>query len=278
MGDLVVWSGGRLRSADEPLVGPRDRGLTGGLGVYESLAVIDGAVFAATRHLARLARSAAAVGLAAPDGAELRAAATLVAHTGGWGYGRLRITVTAGSSAQAGDGVTFIVGSAATPVPEVRVVRAPWVRNDRAALVGVKAISTADNLVAARYAHDLGADEAVLANTRGQLCECTTSNVLVEVDGQVLTPPLSSGCLGGVTRELLLEWAVDAGLPVVERTVDYQSTLDAVTAGRAGLAVSSTIRGVAPVVALDGAPVEPGPLTLELRRLVENRRRVEVDP
>ncbi|MBU4214032.1 MAG: aminotransferase class IV [Actinobacteria bacterium] len=278
MGDPIVWSGGRLRSPDEPLVGPRDRGLTGGLGVYESLAVIDGAPFAVTRHLARLARSAAAVGLAAPDGDELREATALVARTGGWGYGRLRITITSGSSAEARDGVTFIVGSTATPVHEVRVVRVPWVRNDRAALVGVKAISTADNLVAARHAHDQGADEAVLANTRGQLCECTTSNVLVEVDGQILTPPLSSGCLGGVTRELLLEWAVGAGLPVVERTVGYESVLDEVARERAGLAVSSTIRGVAPVVALDGAAVAAGPLSLELRRLVESMRRVDLDP
>lgn len=274
---MIVWSGGRLRSADEPLVGPRDRGVTAGLGVYESLVVIDGVAFAPTRHLARLSRSSAAVGLGAPDLDELRDAIETVARAGGWAYGRLRITMTAGSAAGAGDGVTFVAGSEAAVVQQVSAVRVPWVRNERAPLVGVKATSTAGNLTAARYAHEQGADEAVLANTRGDLCECTTSNVFVEIGGQVLTPPLASGCLGGVTRELVLAWAREAGLPVHERALGYD-VLDEVSGGRAHLAVSSTTRGVAPVVALDGAPVAPGPISLELRRLVQAQRLENLDP
>jgi branched-chain amino acid aminotransferase len=272
----VVWCDGRLRSPDEAVVGPLDRGLTGGFGVYESCAVLDGQVFALRRHLARFARSATTLGLPVPDEMTVRQAAEQVAAAGGWAYGRLRLTLT-GGPADGTPGVLLVVGQPAATVETVALARSPWVRNERSAIAGAKATSTADNLVAARFARRSGADEAVLANTRGELCECTTANVLVEIGGELVTPPLTSGCLGGVTRELLLGWAAEEGMPVRERTLDF-AVLDEVFAGRAALAISSTVRTVVPVTALDGVPVAPGPLTVQARRLFQARRRERLDP
>ena len=271
-----MWCDGRLRPSHQALVGPLDRGLTGGFGVYESCAVLGGQVFALRRHLARFARSAAVLGFPVPDEDAVRAAAQQVAAAGGWAYGRLRVTLT-GGPADGTPGILLVVGQPAATVEQVTVVRSPWVRNERSAIAGVKATSTADNLVAARFARRSGADEAVLANTLGELCECTTANVLVELGGELVTPPLSSGCLGGVTRELLLEWAAEDGLPVRERTLDF-AVLDEVVAGRAALAISSTVRTVVPVTALDGVPVAPGPLTVRARTLFDVRRRAGLDP
>lgn len=272
----MVWCDGRLVAPDTPVVRATDRGLTSGLGVYESLAVLDGRVFALTRHLERLTHSAQVVGVRLPGDDVLRGAAEEVAGAGGWSYGRLRITATAGEADDA-PGALVVTGSPARAVERVRVVRVPWVHNERSAVAGAKASSTADNLVAARAAHQVGADEAVLANGRGELCECTTSNVLVETDDALLTPPLTSGCLGGVTRALLLEWSAGWDVPVRERTMPY-TVLDDVAAGRAGLVVSSTLRTVVPVVGLDGHPTREAVLARRARELFEARRRDETDP
>ena len=82
----------------------------------------------------------------------------------------------------------------------------PWVRNERSAVAGLKTTSYAENVVALAYAKERGAIEAVFANTRGELCEGTGSNVFVVRDGVVWTPPLDSGCLAGITRALAVEW------------------------------------------------------------------------
>jgi branched-chain amino acid aminotransferase len=166
---------------------------------------------------------------------------------------------------------------AAASVEQIRVRRVPWVRNERSAAAGAKVTSTADNLLAARAARRDGADEAVLANTRGELCEGTTSNVLVEHDEGLATPPLSSGCLGGVTRQLLLEWSQDWDVTVVEQTMPY-TILDEVVAGRRAMAVSSTVRTLVPVVDLDGAQVRTMDEIRRIRVLFDARRRDELDP
>src|SRR5690606_6813863 len=119
----------------------------------------------------------------------------------------------------------------------------------------------------------LGADEALLANTVGALCEGTGSNVFVERDGELLTPALSTGCLAGITRELVLEWSAQAGLPVREAGPDELpfSVLDQVSTGQVQLALSGSVRTVVPVVSLDGAPVPVGALTRAVAELYARR-------
>ena len=116
----------------------------------------------------------------------------------------LRITVTGGSAPMG----TGSVGTRPTIVAAVApmaawgattdVVIAPWLRNERAPSAGLKTISYADNVIAYRYAHRHHADEAVFANTQGQLCEGTGTNVAVAYDGRMVTPTLAAGCLPGV--------------------------------------------------------------------------------
>ena len=99
------------------------------------------------------------------------------------------------------------------------VATVPWPRNERGALAGLKTISYGENVVALHYARERGATEAVFANLAGNLCEGTGTNVFVCIDGRVLTPPLSAGCLAGVTRDLILELtdASEDDLPLVAR-------------------------------------------------------------
>jgi branched-chain amino acid aminotransferase len=284
MGDVVVWMDGRIRDPSEPLLSAVDHGVTVGDGVFETCGVVQGAAFALTRHLARLQRSARGLGLEPPDVDAIRAGVEAVLAEQG-DLGRIRITVTAGigplgSARTPGAQTALVIGGPAARPPSATVVRVPWTRNERSAVAGLKTTSYAENVVALAAAQRAGAEEALLANTVGDLCEGTATNVWVERDGELLTPPLSSGCLAGITRELVLEWSAEAGLPVREaRPGELRyDVLDEVAGGAAHLALSGSVRTVVPVVAVDGVTVDVGPLTQQVCDLYRGREPDAVDP
>jgi len=261
----MVWIGGSVSEAGSAKVPALDHGITVGDGVFETLKVVDGTPFALRRHLARLRRSAGVLDLPVPmDDGELRTAAGEVIDAvtaGGAVPGRLRITVTGGpgplgSNRDATTPTVLIAAGPATPwPPAAEVVTVPWVRNERSAVAGAKTTSYAENVVALAAAHRQGASEAIFANTAGALCEGTGTNVFVVAGGRLLTPALATGCLAGITRELLLE-VVDA-----EET-DALGLDDLRSADEAFL--TSSTRDVHPISRVDGVtrkgPV-PGPAT-----------------
>jgi branched-chain amino acid aminotransferase len=219
----LVWINGTLVPAAEATVSAFDHGLTVGDGVFETVKAVDGRPFATRRHLDRLRRSAAGLGLAVPVGDdELREAMAAVLASHDLPLARVRITVTGGPAplgserGAAGPTVVVAVGPMAPIAPATSVATVPWPRNERGAMAGIKTTSYAENVVALAHARERGCTEAVFATTTGLLCEGTGSNVFAVVDGQLCTPPLSSGCLAGVTRELALEVtdAIEADIPM----------------------------------------------------------------
>ncbi len=260
----LVWIDGALRSPTDAAISPWDHGLTVGDGVFETMKVVDGHAFAVRRHLDRLRRSARGLGFEVPlDDGALRDAIESTIEGNTMTTGRLRLTVTGGVGplgSDRGEGrptVMVAVGPLVSRGGHATVVTVPWRRNEHSAVAGLKTTSYAENVVALRRAHDHGADEAILANTAGELCEGTGSNIFVVIDGRLVTPPLSSGCLAGITRELVLE-VVEAD----ERAVAFDS-LD--TCHEAFL--TSSTRDVQPISMLDGRRLDaPGPHT---RRAME---------
>ena len=276
-----AWVNGRLVAADEPALLANDHGLTVGDGVFETAKVQRGEVFALTRHLARLARSAAGLGLPEPDLDRIRAGiGELLAAETPIEFGRLRITVTGGAGPLgservegAGTCVLQLASQVPPPTSSAAVV-VPWVRNERSAVAGIKTTSYAENVVALAYAKARGASEALLANTRGKLCEGTGSNVFVALDGELVTPPLSAGPLAGISRELLLEWGAEAELPVREGEV----SMDALAMAQE-VVLTSSIRDVQPVHALDGRALPaPGELGARAVALFAERAAQGIDP
>jgi branched-chain amino acid aminotransferase len=273
---MHAWVNGQmLTDPESPAISVSDHGLTVGDGVFEAIKVVDGQPFALTRHLARLGRSAAALGLPAPDLEQLRGAVADVLAQEALPLGRVRITYTGGPAplgSGRGDAPATMVVVAAPMKPAPRstaVVTVPWPRNERGALAGVKSTSYAENVVALAEAARRDATEAVFANLSGHLCEGTGSNVGYVVGGEVRTPTLDAGCLAGVTRALLLEWydvtEVDEPMEVVDSADE--------------IFLLSTTRDVQAVHRWNDRDLEaPGPVTCGLMELWAAREAEDVDP
>src|SRR5436190_13252165 len=206
-----IWVNGELLAPGDAAVPALDHGITVGDGVFETLRVYDGKPFAVRRHLDRLERSAKGLGFQCADRDLLERAIREVVDASRIASARVRVTVTTGSGplgSGRAEGDCTVVAAVAPIEPwdtVTDVITVPWVRNERSALTGLKTTSYAENVVALARAHEAGASEAIFANTRDELCEGTGTNVFVVVGGRLLTPPLSSGCLAGITRELVLE-------------------------------------------------------------------------
>jgi branched-chain amino acid aminotransferase len=274
---VPVWINGELLPDNEARVSVFDHGLVVGDGIFETVKVADGQPFALTRHLARLANSAAGLGLPAPDLDQIRAAAmAVIAASPRMPLARMRITVTAGTgplgSERGKSSVTAVVALAEQRAPaefaDVAVV--PWRRNEMGALTGLKTTSYAENVRALSYAAEHEAGEAIFANTAGILCEGTGSNIFVAVEGRLLTPPLSAGCLAGVTRALVLEWvgAVEEDLPI-DRLTDADEAF-----------LTGTTRDVQPIRKVNGSKLAavPGPLTRKAAEVFGTRTAESPDP
>jgi branched-chain amino acid aminotransferase len=236
--------------------------------------VTDGEAFALTRHLRRLDRSASGLGLPAPDHELVRSGVKelLAAEPAA---GRLRITLTGGPGplgsdrGDAGTTLTLAVSPESAWESATSVAVVPWVRNERSAVAGLKTTSYAENVVALDRAHQHGSSEAIFANTAGQLCEGTGSNIFVVIDGEVVTPPLEDGCLAGITRDLVIEWC-----DVAQRSLPM-SVLE--TAQE--LFFTSSTRDVHPVDRVDDRQLAaPGPVTAAVMRTFAQRSAQDPDP
>ncbi|MDI3420251.1 aminotransferase class IV [Streptomyces luteolus] len=273
---MKIWLDGGLQELDTARVSVLDHGLTVGDGVFETLKATEGRAFALTRHLDRLARSARGLGLPEPDLDEVRRACAAVLEANPMPLGRLRITYTGGLSPLGSDrgdqGQTLVValGETTRRPDSTAVLTVPWTRNERGALTGLKTTSYAENVVALARAHEAGASEALFANTVGQLCEGTGSNVFVVLDGEIHTPPVASGCLAGITRALAVEWtgARESALPL-----DVLDRADEVF-------LTSTLRDVQAVHRVDDRqlPGAPGPVTAKAMRIFDERSGADLDP
>jgi branched-chain amino acid aminotransferase len=246
--------------------------------VFETLKVVDGRPFAVRRHLERLHRSAQGLGLHVPlTDRALRHVVDEVVAAAGLDLARLRITLTAGvtplgSSRAGGEPTLVVVAAPLTPwEAETTAVTVPWPRNERSAITGVKATSYAENVVMLAEAHKVDASEAIMPNTRGDLCEGTATNVFVVLGDRLVTPSLMSGCLPGVTRALVLEQ-----LPEAE-----EDDLPLAALGDADeVLLTSTTRDVQPLRLLDGRalPGVDGPVARRAMAAITDLRARDIDP
>jgi branched-chain amino acid aminotransferase len=275
-----VWVNGDIVDPTGPSVSALDHSVTVGDGVFETAKIAAGQPFALTRHHRRLERSAAGLGLPPLDLGFVDKGVAAVLDGPTIDFGRLRYSVTGGVGPLGSDrddaALTYIVVAAPQPLPPSsgKLTVVPWTRNERSAVVGLKTTSYAENVVALARAKSEGAIEAVFGNTRGELCECTGSNIFVVVDGLVLTPPAEAGPLLGITRELTIEWGRAAGIEIREESLplDVLQSADEVF-------ITSSTKDVLPIHAVDDRTMPADrPVTSELLRIFRSNAERDSDP
>ena len=284
------WINDKLVPIEDAQVSVLDHGFTVADGVFETLLVNDGKVFAVDRHLVRLAKSASGLGIAMPDVSAIKNAISQVLATNSLiEFGRMRVTVTSGAGPLGSDRtstpatlVISLAEQAAWPA-STKILLVPWTRNENSPLAGLKTTSYAENVYALDAAKRQGFSEAVFCDTSGRLCEGTGSNIFLVKDDQIFTPSDASGLLRGITRDLVIEWANDSGFTVVERDVNPMELWDADE-----VFITSSTRDIHPVSELakldtsgnvvDRRTLVPGLITEKLGNIFSTQRAETINP
>jgi branched-chain amino acid aminotransferase len=268
----IVWVDGRRLPSDGAHISARDRGFTLADGVFETMKSRNGRVFRLDHHLTRLERSLRVLSIPVPP--ELREWVDASLHAAHLPEASVRLTVSRGVAA---GGViapsdptpTVVVAVAPPPVfgselydAGLTAIVASGRRNEFSMTAGLKTLAYTDSVAAMIDARNAGAGEALFLDTAGHCSEATASNLFAVLSGRLTTPPTSCAALPGITRATVMELARDGGAPVDERPFDLR---ELVTATEAFL--TSSLRGVAPLVVVDGKPLgdgRPGPVTRQV--------------
>lgn len=269
-----IFHNGTLLPVENVRLSPGQAGLLCGWGLFTTLRISRGEAFAYERHWRRLEKDAAIVRLPMPySAAKVRVHLHDVIRANNVTDGCARIYLVYNKvgfwqSEETQPSVDLMIYTA--PLPEyrqpVRLALREHGRHAASALAGVKTISWLPNVWSVAEAQREGFDEVVLLNERGEVAECTAANIFTAKNGKIYTPPLTSGCLEGVTRGILSEIAPEAGVSVVEQALRPADLYEADE-----VFLSSTNRNLLGVGEIAGRPIAaaPGPLTRKLDELLE---------
>src|SRR5712692_2733051 len=255
--DRLIFHNDRILPLDEARLSPGQVGLLMGWGVFTTLRLYRGLPFAFERHWTRMSRDATRLGFSMNYQEQfVRQAVIELARANQRAEGMARVSFVknrGGLWAQADD----------RPPTDLLVFTrdlVPWPRGHRLRLqpmgifssgqyAGAKMLSWVPHTAVYERVHAEGFDDALLLNEKGQVAECTSANIFLVRDSKVLTPPLSSGCLPGITREIVLEIAPPAGIEVREQELNVEALSSAEE-----VFVSSTTREVAAVESISPGP------------------------
>jgi len=217
----------KIQPVDDLSLSPGQVGLLSGWGVFSTLRVADGVLFAWERHWARIQRDAAAFHVALPHDSESvrRSLLELIEANQATNCTLRVVIVRNGGGMWAGPSngrESDLIALTADSKDWASGVKLAYVREARHAaceFAGTKILSWAMNLTWLEAAQSRGFDEVILLNERGEVAECTSANIFIANGNEVWTPPLSSGCLPGITREVILNEIQTPGIRVAEKTL-----------------------------------------------------------
>jgi branched-chain amino acid aminotransferase len=272
---------GRVFDQEHAVISVFDHGFLYGEGVYETWRTYNGQPFLFDRHMKRLRNSSGMIALKVPlTDAQLDARCRETIRAAGLGeppnaeaYVRMLVTRGVGELSYDPAGcptpsIIVIVKPHAAPPPEVydrgvKVALVPIIRNHPGTVSPlIKSNNLLNNALAMQEAFRRGAFEGVMRNYRGELAECTQSNLFIVKDGTALTPPLDAGLLPGITREFVFEIGVASGIAVRDAVLH-----DADLFGADEAFLTSSTRELVPIVQVDDRRIgqgAPGPVTRAL--------------
>lgn len=248
-----------ILNADEKVLAVGQVGFLNGWGVFSTIRVARGVLFEFARHFGRMKRDALLMKIpfpGDPDWLERRLLQLVERNEANDATLRVAVVRNRGGLFEGPDlerdfdVVAFTTGLNNWGVG-VKLGVLPDARHAASRFSGVKVTSWAMNLTIYEEAHERGFDEMVLLNERGEISECTSANIFISSGNQVWTPPLSSGCLPGITRELLLSEIRVPGIRIAEKTLtlaDLQAADE--------VFITSTTRDLLPVLSIDGLGIQ----------------------
>lgn len=248
--DSLIVHNDRIVPISEARLSPGQVGLLMGWGVFTTLRIYEGLPFAFERHWARMARDAERLRLEmiyTPEDVRRALVDLCKANRRPEGMARVSFVKNTGGLWSQSEGLPptdlLIFTRDLTAWPRVhRLCLQMMGIFSTGCYAGAKMLSWVPHAAVLERVHADGFDDALLLNEKGQLAECTSANIFLVREGRVLTPPLSSGCLAGITREVLFEVAPKVGIEMLERDL---TPTDLTTAEE--VFVSSTTREVAAV-------------------------------
>jgi branched-chain amino acid aminotransferase len=287
--NIVYWVNGVLRHRDEPGISPFDSVVQGGDAVWEGLRVYDGKVFGIHEHLARLRRSAHALGFAAvPSDVDIRAAIGETLRANGMTDGvHIRLTLTRGVKLTSGmDPRLNTAGCTLIVLPEfkqpvyattgLRLITASTRRPGPDVLdPKIHHNNLLNSILAKMEANIAGADDALMLDTRGFVAETNATNLFAVIDAGLVTPR-TVACPEGITRQTILALAEVAAIPAEVRDVTLTEFYTAEEVFCTG-----TMGEIAGIIAIDGRPIGtglPGPVTRRLSSLYTTHARTHATP
>jgi len=261
-----VFHNEQLLPIEKVRLSPGQAGVICGWGLFTTLRIVDGEAFAFERHWRRLEKDASIIRMPVPyAGPRVRVNLQEVIRANGVTEGCARIYLVYNHvgfwrSDETMPAVDLVIYTAPLPMyrEPVRLALREHGRHAASPLAGVKTISWLMNVWSVAEAQKEGFDEVILLNERGEVAECTAANVYVVKGDIIFTPPLSSGCLEGVTRGVLFEIAGEAGVGVKEQVLRPEDLY-----GADEVFISSTNRNVIGVGEIAGNALAgaPGPVT-----------------
>ena len=255
-----VWSDGMLHQQETISVSPKNRGLTLGDGLFETILAVNRVALWREEHLARLKASAQVLGIGFPAD-EIRTALDALLAAGGENPHVLRLTLTRGATARGLGGASKEPVVIATLDPfDTRLIGQPatlitsrFRRSTSSIAATHKTLSYADNIAAAREADGAGADDALLLNTDGRVACTTIANIFVVMGKRLITPARSEAILPGIIRSVVLAEAKALGFTAEETTINPEQLLDA-----DAVFLTNSLRLVRPVTHIDGNAMSSG--------------------
>lgn len=286
--ELLVYIDGQYYRKSEAKISVYDHGFLYGDGVFEGIRSYGGNVFKLKEHIDRLYRSANAIMLSIPFSKEEITAAVLgTLRKNGLKDAYIRLVVTRG----VGD---LGLDPRKCPEPSVIIITEPmlqlydkerrekglsmiisWVRRDPTDATSheVKSLNYLNSILSKIEANNAGADEALILDHRGFICEATGENIFIIKDGRIITPPPSSGELSGITSEVVKKLAEKLGYTIVEREITPSELYWADEAFLTGTAAE-----IMPIREVNKRTVGVGKLGPVTRRFIEEFTRIVLDP
>ena len=273
---MKVYINGKYYDKDDAKVSVFDHGFMYGDGIFEGIRLYNKNVFKLPKHIDRLFRSARAIMLDMPwSKQEIMDAVCDACRTNGLTDGYIRLIVSRGkgklglSPFSCSDPQLIIIADQIQLYPDelyqngLKAITVPTRRNSHAALPPmVKSLNYLNNILAKIEAQKLGYQECLLLNNEGYVAECSGDNVFIAFEGKLLTPPVSCGSLGGMTRQTVVELAKKLGIELLEKPI---TRFDVWTADECFL--TGTAAKLIPLVELDARPIgtgKPGEMTQRL--------------